>query len=247
MIFKSASGLALSFKKCMLIPLWQVDHSDLKQWISRHVCDAKNCEISGMAKYLGIMVGPESACISWRGPTAKYLERTRMIRTAGNGLCQSLADYKIYAVSVLSHVAQFEYAPAETMKAEAKALQMMAAGPWNAINKELMIQLTDIGYAIEAPSIDFTARAAMFRFANQSRVFSKCIKMMEEARRDDDDVVLVPKLQEWHRIAHITAINKNYTNPAACRREPTLYLRTTCKHTFIRCCADRNARKLLPV
>ena len=218
-IFESASGLALNFKKCVLVPLFKADYNSLREWILQHVQAAKDFMISGTAKYLGVLVGPESACLSWKAPTAKYLERVKLIRAAGNGLCQSIVDYKMYAVSVLSHVAQFEFAPKETLKTETRALQMLTAGPWNAINKELMLQLTDIGYTTEAPSISNLARAAMFRFCSRSKAFQTCIDMIEQVRRDDDDVVFVPRLEKWHRQAHISVMQANWQQLASLRLE----------------------------
>ena len=105
----------------MIIPLWVVDINELRDWIKKIVPLAGACEISGAAKYLGIMTGPESAGVSWLAPTDKFLQRTQLIRAAGNGFCKSLVDYKVYAVSVLSHVSQYELPPKETLKTEAKA------------------------------------------------------------------------------------------------------------------------------
>jgi hypothetical protein len=93
---------------------------------------------------------------------------------------------------------------------ENRALQMLTAGPWNAINKDLLMQLTDIGYKVEAASIMTMSKAAMFRFTHQSNVFFKCVDMIERAKKDDDDVILSPALAKWHRNAHITMLHKNW-------------------------------------
>jgi len=152
------------------------------------VNEAANCSISDAAKYLGIMIGPGGTRKSWDAPTKKYVSRVQMIRSAANGLCQSLVDYNTYAIPVLMHVAKFEHPPLKTLQAENKALQTLTAGPWNAIPADLMMQLKDIGYTAEAPSIYNISRTLMYQMVERYPVFDRCVSMIDEARDEDDRV-----------------------------------------------------------
>jgi hypothetical protein len=206
--FEKASGFSLNAKKCVLVPLWDITPARLQQWLATNAPHVKGCTISRHAKYLGIMLGPAAAELSWIAPAEKLIERARQVRSMKQGFFKAILNYRIYALPVLAHVGQFENAPAPTLKNEAKALQIITTGPWNAIPKDLLYQLTKVGFPIEAPSVALLNRAQMYRTAISSNTFAMLEAKLEQTKMDDD-AVLCPSLRYWHNESHFMQILGN--------------------------------------
>ena len=70
--FESISHLALHPKKCAAAPIWCRDHIafKMKQWMQDPL--SFNFVVSGAARYLGLMLGPEAGISSWSKANNNY-------------------------------------------------------------------------------------------------------------------------------------------------------------------------------
>ena len=64
--FRSASGLALTFRKTVSVPLWDVDSGTLAAFLDTLEPAASGISIRLYVKYLGILLGPEAHLHQWR-------------------------------------------------------------------------------------------------------------------------------------------------------------------------------------
>ena len=88
------------------------------------------------------------------------------------GLSDGLAAYAVYCHSAMGYVSQLAALNASIRHAEHRALQSLVRGPWQRIPTWLLKNLTVLGVPIRAPDLESMARAAAFRCAATSDVFS---------------------------------------------------------------------------
>jgi hypothetical protein len=106
----AGAGLHINWQKVQLIPLWW--HADLelmRRRISATCPRWKPTKLSMTAKYLGILVGPGLSDLDvFAAPLKKYLDRCRFIAKLGLGWTRAASLHNIFALPVLSYVAQVQ-------------------------------------------------------------------------------------------------------------------------------------------
>jgi hypothetical protein len=106
----SAAGLHINWKKVQLIPLWRDPDLELMRRRLSATCPRWTPSKIGLsAKYLGIQVGPGVSDIdAFAAPLSKYLDRCRFIAKMGLGWMRAATLHNIFALPVLSYVAQVQ-------------------------------------------------------------------------------------------------------------------------------------------
>jgi hypothetical protein len=106
----SAAGLHINWKKVQLIPLWRDPDLELMRRRLSATCPRwAPSKIGLSAKYLGIQVGPGvSDFDAFAVPLSKYLDRCRFIAKMGLGWMRAATLHNIFALPVLSYVAQVQ-------------------------------------------------------------------------------------------------------------------------------------------
>ena len=105
--FGNMSNLRLNLNKTVFIPLFP--HPDLATVQSRltHTTPLWNAvQFSYSARYLGFTLGPEADDKSWQEPTAKFLRRAQAWTDQQLGLYCTTTSYNVFALSVLTYIAQ---------------------------------------------------------------------------------------------------------------------------------------------
>jgi hypothetical protein len=106
----AGAGLYINWQKVQLIPLWRhVDLELLRRRLSATCPRWKPTKLSMSAKYLGILVGPGVSDVdAFAAPLKKYMERCRFIAKMGLGWVRAASLHNIFALPVLSYVAQVQ-------------------------------------------------------------------------------------------------------------------------------------------
>jgi hypothetical protein len=106
----SAAGLHINWKKVQLIPLWRDPDLELMRRRLSATCPRWTPSKIGLsAKYLGIQVGPGVSDLdAFAAPLSKYLDRCRFIAKMGLGWMRAATLHNIFALPVLSYVAQVQ-------------------------------------------------------------------------------------------------------------------------------------------
>ena len=116
------SLLCLKPRKCVLVtvrgPPSPAHALEIRQWLARSAPGWESFQISGRAKYLGFMLGPEAAQAQWRAAVAKYDERTRMIAATGAPPSVTARLYASRAVPTMSYIWQLVPLATEVRKRE---------------------------------------------------------------------------------------------------------------------------------
>ena len=203
--------MMLNWGKCVLIPLAKsYDDVMLKTWIVRFASNAGELVIRKFAKLLGVYVGPEAYAKSWELPTAKLVERARLIRTFQLGLSRSAYLFNRDAVSVISHVAQF-IAPSRqhVMKAD-RAVQKVTATPFYSLPKEFTYRMREMGFPVQFQSVAVHARSVMARAAANSSAFDDALTRIQSAW-DHPDCLFAPGLSngDWHKRCIVSPMSDN--------------------------------------
>jgi hypothetical protein len=109
-IVASATGLHISWRKVQIVPLARnPDIPAFRRRLSATRPAWSTAKIGLSAKYLGILVGPEVTDKSnMAAPLAKYFDRCRFIARLGLGWVRAAAMHNIFALPVLSYVAQVQ-------------------------------------------------------------------------------------------------------------------------------------------
>jgi endonuclease/exonuclease/phosphatase family metal-dependent hydrolase len=109
-VVASAAGLHINWKKVQLIPLWRSPNlAAMRNRISATCPRWKPTQLALTAKYLGIQVGPGvTDSFVFAAPLTKYLERCRFIAKMGLGWSRAASLHNLFALPVLSYVAQVQ-------------------------------------------------------------------------------------------------------------------------------------------
>jgi hypothetical protein len=122
-------------------------------------------------KLLGVTIGPDSQETRWTDVGHKCWVTSRASTSSTGGFWQALRHYRVFAFSVLCHVAQFDDIPNHIRKMDALALQCLTKGPYKTFPAGALQCLTDVGAPMEAPSLSVMNRAALVRNACSSAAF----------------------------------------------------------------------------
>jgi hypothetical protein len=126
-------------------------------------------EVCGAGILLGVLLGPEAAQHVTAPAAQKFWHRALEARALNANFKHSLRYYSVFAFPVLSYIIQYTAVPPGVLAQEARALQLLARTPWNAIPADVIQQLRNMGFTYEAPSISRVALAALqHRFARRS-------------------------------------------------------------------------------
>jgi hypothetical protein len=109
-VIASAAGLYINWKKVQVISLWKSpDLAYTSKRLSATCPRWKPAKLDLKAKYLGLMVGPGVSDVdAYSAPLAKYIERCRFIAKMGLGLARAASLHNIFALLVLTYVAQVQ-------------------------------------------------------------------------------------------------------------------------------------------
>jgi hypothetical protein len=166
-----AAGLRLNAKKSLIIPLAMATDFRIRRFLVDTMPAWSRMLVENKGKLLGVHIGPGSAEHRWIECSAKFWSRARDAKSAGGGFWRALQHYKVFAVTVLNHIMQYDRIPEALKHMECLALQGLTRGPHQTFPGECLARLTDIGAKTEAPALDITNLAAMVRAAVSSSAF----------------------------------------------------------------------------
>ena len=113
---------------------------------------------------MGFILGPGAADQSWKDPTNKFLQRAQAWSDQQLGLHCTLTCYNVFALPVLTYIAQLLPPPPQTLQAESTATQRIAPGPYNWISNMDLIWLRHLtGHPRSLASLTLTCQAAQTR------------------------------------------------------------------------------------
>ena len=210
------AGLQLNIPKCVLMPLWPVQHDQVR----RHLCisaqEFASITISECGTYLGIVIGPGAGQSSWKKPLAKYLETAKAWGAQGLGLQYGALAYTTYVLPILSFVAQVCPIPEEAYKMEAKALRYMVPGPYQWCLPVDLFYLNPLyGQPRAFPRLADTVQAAQARVYHWENHKHGGLKIQEKCnsirrlRAEIDDIGRLVYYFEWLESSPAVVLLKN--------------------------------------
>jgi hypothetical protein len=208
--FGAISGMQLNLPKTIIIPLWPQPLQEIQEHLTRVLPEWADVEIATASRYLGFMEGPGKRDKSWHKANQKFEERSSMWTGEGLGLQYSAMAYNMYAISVLSFLAQLEEPPAETYRIEKRALFRAATGPASWASPEDLWHLKECyGQARSFRSVRMMALASQARVAavENLTVRGRCLKV----RAADLDELLIKGefigrrmiWKDWYQRSHV--------------------------------------------
>ena len=142
--FGRATGMWLNWRKCVLIPLGDIDIVLLRAWLRAKCPRLGDIAIQDHAKLLGVYVGPGAAGKSWPAVTAKVDARARSIRSYGLGLMKSTFLFNRDAMSVITYVAQFVTPSNKDVVRLDRSMHRVTAAPCYALPKGLLRRMKEV-------------------------------------------------------------------------------------------------------
>ena len=103
------AGLKLKPPKCKVVPCVKITPETLiavREWVSEHIPDWNEFEVTGAAELLGFFVGPWMSSHTWVKPMRKFRKRVFDIKIAGAATIFNAFDYNSRVLPVLSYVSQ---------------------------------------------------------------------------------------------------------------------------------------------
>ena len=159
------ANLRLNLSKTVVIPLFlQPDLTSTKATLTRSIPTWSSAQFSYSARYLGFTLGPETNTKSWQDPLAKFRQRAQAWTDRHLGLYCTATSYNVFALSVLTYLAQILTPPQEAFQSETDALQKLAPGLKNWISTTDLIWLQHLtGHPRSLASLKLTSKAAQTR------------------------------------------------------------------------------------
>jgi hypothetical protein len=105
---------------------------------------------------------------------------------------------------------QYARLPKFVGQMEARILQYLTHGPWNAIPSAALLSLCDVGFPKEPASLMDINRAAMFRAAASSTAYPHAAAMLD-IQPTDAEAYLVPRFLPWMTATSIWQLRDNFT------------------------------------
>ena len=104
------AGLKLEIRNCFLLPLAASLSAHIteiiRDYIRTRIPDWINFQISSLAEYLGIFLGPDAGCQYWSNQLYKYYQRLNVIAESGVATMLAVKAYNLKVVPVLSYPLQ---------------------------------------------------------------------------------------------------------------------------------------------
>lgn len=165
--------------------------------IQKHLPRPKNATFTDAVLYLGLLIGPGATQKQYATPLRKFHTAVSHIRSLNPGLAPSIPLYSQQAFPILSWKSSFIHPDHNTLQQEARSLQLLTNGPYNAIPNNLLYNLKQIGLPAQAHSLRTTSIASRTRNAlytmhnyhhNTTMLLQHC---------DHDETILDPPLRFW--------------------------------------------------
>ena len=182
--FGAVSGLRLNLPKTVVIPLWRRSTDLVRADIARRVPDWAGVEVSDASRYLGFMTGPGKQHHSWEKAIEKCKDRACLWGSQSLGLQYAAKTYNVFAVSVMSFLAQLEELPPDVHDVEARVLRKVAPGPGFWASPQDLWYLKDCyGQTCNLHRLSTMALAAKVRVATYEPLSVSGMSLSGRARR----------------------------------------------------------------
>ena len=195
-LMKAAAGLSLNWKKTVFVNFSVYSEFELRRRIEQMFPVATTAKISEFARYLGFITGPLAHLQSWGRPYKRVLERARHVRSLGLSLFECVLAFNVFVVSLLSF--HFQLAPVcdFILGGFRLALDVATGTPRHSLGINVLCRLRRLGFPAEIQDVEAIARAAAYRTARRSEVFSHLLSMQLDAE-SSDEAALVQRHRTW--------------------------------------------------
>ena len=158
--------MSLNVKKCVLIPGWRYDNRAIRTLLREAAPAWANFAVMSAGIYLGIGVGPEGHSLSWTSVLQKFESRRLYVRSLGLGLAATSLLYNMFAVTVLSYVAQVRPIPTGALSIEQRHLPLIIPARGNWISTDALFNLRQfLPFKVAPVSVLHSTVAAAMRNA----------------------------------------------------------------------------------
>jgi hypothetical protein len=196
-VIASAAGLHISWRKVQLIPLHR--HPDLELFRRRLSATRPAwavAKIALQAKYLGFIVGPAvTDKTSFEGPLNKYIERCRFISRLGMGWFKATEMHNIFALPVLSYVAQLQGDRGIADRDLDRAAAILYKCPMYRPPFKFFANLEQLGVNMGTKDVRIECKAAAARASMTLTTLPLARRIMTQG--SDDDHLRLHPLRPW--------------------------------------------------
>jgi hypothetical protein len=170
-------------------------------------------------RYLGFMAAPGKGDLSWEEASVKYEGRVTVWPHQHLGLHGAAMTYNVFALSVLTFLAQLESPPDKVIDAEKKMLRTAASGPGNwCVPADLWYLRELYGQTRSFGSVAQMAKAAQVRVATWEAYRTGGLRINARAaalRREINSTEYLDRLWEWgswYKRSHLLILQAAVTN-----------------------------------
>jgi hypothetical protein len=230
----AGAGLLISWRKVQLVPLQRsVDLAAFRRRLSATRPAWAQAKIKLQAKYLGILLGPEvTDKMNMQAAFDKYLERCRFIARLGMGWIKAASLHNIFALPVLSYIAQVQGDNGIDEIDLDRAVAILFKGPMYRPPYRYFARLHQLGIRLGLKDIRLECRAAAARASLSLTALAQARRTMTQGS-DDDHLRLHPHRTWQERSAtaflgkmhdHLRQAGPATLQPPLLQRKCKLYL-----------------------
>lgn len=168
-------------RKTYFLPLWDVDFSKSKRWISLTMDIFRDVLVTDHLRLLGLWVGPGAGSKSWDKPCEKLCDRTRSIKRSALGIPRTTLLHNLLCSSVLSYVAQFMQPSKQACAVFRWSIQSAIGSAFNAFPDSLLYWLSSAGMKSDLKCLKASCCAAQCRVIQGSQAFDDVLEEREWA------------------------------------------------------------------
>lgn len=200
--WRRASGLSLKPSKCVVLPLWVGDYSDIKNFVG-NLPGFTTDVVRSSARYLGVELGVNSCAAQWLSVAPRITQRAHDIRNAGASLPSRVALHNTHVASMIRYRATLFPPSQELLRTYRHSAQIVLNTPWQAIPAPVLHDMRGLGFQSDLVDIAVTCEASLLYQAVTNPAVHRAWNDYE-AIRDSDDAALAIRRNEvcgraWHR------------------------------------------------
>jgi hypothetical protein len=205
LLVASAAGLHINWRKVQLVPLYRDPDLELfRRRLSATRPAWAAATVALTAKYLGIIIGPAvTDKMAIEDPFGKYIERCRFISRLGLGWVRAAAMHNIFALPVLSYVAQVQADRGIEDRDLDRAAAILFKNPMFRPPYNYFVNLAQLGVQLGLRDVRLECQAAFARTALTLTTLPLARRTMTQG--SDDDHLRLHPLRAWqNRSATVT-------------------------------------------
>lgn len=210
--WRLASGLALKPPKCVVLPLWVGDCTEIRNFVGNRPGFSPDA-VRTSARYLGVDLGVETAASRWLSVAPRITRHAHDIRTAGATLPTRVALHNAHVSSIVRYRAAFFPPSPALLRTYHHSEQIVFNAPWQTVPAAVLHDLRGLGFRADIVDIGVMRGHSLAPGRQQPRNSPRLGSLRRDAGQRRRRSGHPPKRCLRPRLAHSQQLHPQHARP----------------------------------